>query len=58
MNAIAHASPATKIHRALLNDTIAALPRLFGGRGVTPRIIDPTTVLRRLNRPGTRQRLA
>jgi hypothetical protein len=58
MEAIAPAPPATKIRRALLNDTVAALPRLFGGRGVTPRIVDPATVLRRLDRPGTRQGLA
>lgn len=58
MEAIAHASPATKIHRALLNDTIAALPRLFGGRGVTLAAVDRATLPRRLNRPGTRQGLA
>jgi hypothetical protein len=35
MDALAYLTPATKLRRALLNDTIAALPGLYGGRGVT-----------------------
>jgi hypothetical protein len=44
MDALAYLTPATKLRRALLNDTIAALPGLYGGRGVTFRPSSPGAV--------------
>ncbi len=41
MDPLAHLSAATKTRRALLNDTVSALPGLFGGRGVTLIVFDP-----------------
>lgn len=44
MDALAHPSPKTQARRALLNATIAALPALFGGRGVTQLALDTGAV--------------
>jgi hypothetical protein len=41
MDTLAHLTSATRARRALLNDTLRALPSLFGGRGVTPLAYDP-----------------
>jgi hypothetical protein len=45
MDALAHLSPGTRGRRALLNEAIAALPTLFGGRGVTLLVYDPAAAL-------------
>jgi hypothetical protein len=46
MDTFAHISVATTARRAILNHTIAALPALFGGRGVSQLILDPGAIAR------------
>lgn len=46
MDNFRHLVAAPRTRRALLNDTMRALPTLFGGRGVTQLAFDPEAIAR------------